>query len=128
VNLTLAESYKQNGLTVFTFNKDVTFFCEDSALYHNSTAGVVFEAKTSKQLPFYCKYSHKKLKTLDFAKIVEENRNKSCPLNFTYVPALPDPCVKSLKIGGSVEETKRFCEFQGGKIVDLSSPDSVIKR
>jgi hypothetical protein len=134
LNLTLAEFHKKNGLMVFNFQKNlqtssnVTLKCDNSALYHNSTAGVVFEAEISKQLPFFCKYSHKKLRNLDFAKIVEENRNKSCPLNFTFVPDLPDPCVKSIKVGGTVEETAGFCEFEGGEIVDLSTPDSVFKR
>jgi hypothetical protein len=136
MNSTLADYmyFKQNGLYIFTFHKtlrsssNVTLNCDDSALYINSTAGVVIEAEISKQLPFFCKYSHKKLETLDFTKIVEENRNKSCPQNSTFVPDLPDPCVKPLELGGSVEDAERHCEIEGGKIMDFSTPDSVFKR
>jgi hypothetical protein len=134
LNLTLAEFHQKKGLKVFNFQKNlqsssnVTLKCDNSALYHNSTAGVVFEAEISKQLPFFCKYSHKKLETLDFTKIVEENRNKSCPQNSTFVPDLPDPCVKPLELGGSVEDAERHCEIEGGKIMDFSTPDSVFKR
>ena len=99
---------------------------QNSALYFNASAGVVFEEQKSELLPFYCKYGHENPKILDFVKIEEENRNKSCPLNFTFFPDLPDPCVKSF--GGTVEDAEAACNFYGGEIVDLSTPDSVLKR
>ena len=129
----MIEDYKQNGLDVFTFfksehSKTVTLDCDNTALYQNSTAGIVFETNISKILPFYCKYNHRSPKILDFGKIEEENQNKSCPLNFTYIPNLPDPCIKSLEIGGTFEETESFCKYEGGEIVDLSTSESILTR
>ena len=129
MNSTILENNEKIGLNAFSFSDYFHFdngTCLNSALYFNASAGVVLVEQKSELLPFYCKYGHENPNTFDFVKIEEENRNKSCPMNFTFVPDLPDPCVKSL--GGTVEEAEAACNFYGGEIIDLSTPHSVLKR